>query len=170
MTFQRIGFSAALFILTCVAFAFTGLGLPELAVIALIALLLAGMWFAGKRSLHPERGAVTITFQYPVIGVVAPLPANFPNGYSTVRGDVIATANADTTAEVVHSFGLSAGALAAGQPEVSLVPLNVAFYASTWIAVYTDGNNVTLTKSGAAGGAGPAQLGFFMRRPHSLGI
>jgi hypothetical protein len=50
------------------------------------------------------------------------------------------------------------------------VPLNVAFYTSLWIAAYTDLNNVTLTKSGAAGGAAPAQVGFIMRRPHSIAI
>ena len=166
----RIGFLAALLILIGVAFAGRD-ALVILGVIAPIVMLFGGLWLAGKHTLHPQRGAVTITYQYPDAGIVAPLPANFPNGYNTVRGTVAATADADTTAAVVHNFGLSAGALAAGQPEVQLIPLKTQFYTSVWIAVYTDGNTVTLTK-GTGGGSGVAggQLGFAMRRPHSIAI
>lgn len=167
---RTIGFSAALLVLIGVASVAPGPVIPMLGTFGLIGALFGGLWLASKHSPRPQRGAVTITFQYPVIGIVAPLPANFPNGYNTVRGNVIATANGDTTAEVTHNFALSAGALAAGQPEVSMVPLNVAFYASQWIAAYTDGNNITFTKLNSAGGAGPAQLGFFFRRPHSIAI
>jgi len=110
--------------------------------------------------------AVTVTYASPVTGATPPTAAQAAN-CNSVTGTVIATANGDTTATLTHNFGLSAAALAALQPWVILGQLNVAFYASTWIYVPTDGNTVTLTKSGAAGGAGPAQLQFTILRPHS---
>jgi hypothetical protein len=171
MNFTRIGFSAASFILICVAFMVGEEARLELAALAFIALLFIGLWLAGKRTLYPTRGAVTVTYQFPVQGIVAPVasPA-LANGWNTVRGNVIATANGDVAAVITHNFGLSPGALANGQPEVLLVPLAAAFYTSLWFAVYTDGNNVTLTKSGAAGGAAGVQCGFVVRRPASLAI
>lgn len=111
-------------------------------------------------------GAVTVTYQYP--SSATPTATTPPK--NTIRGTVTATADADTTATVTTAFGLSAGALALGQPEVTLIPLKTQFYLSTWIVAYTDGNTITLTKSGAAGGVAGAQLGFVIRRPHSIAI
>lgn len=121
-------------------------------------------------------GAVTVTYQYPVAGTAAQTPAaaaaaGFHNGYNTVRGTVIATADPDTTAVIHHGLDLSTTALAAGQPEIVLGPLSTAFYTSTWSYVNTDGDTVTLTKgTGGGSGAGPAQLAFVVRRPHSIAI
>ena len=121
-------------------------------------------------------GAVTVTYDYPVPGTAAQTPAaaaaaGFDNGYNTVRGTVIASADGDTTAVISHGFGLSTAALAAGQPEPLFAPLNVAFYTSTWTYVNTDGNTITLTKgTGGGSGAGPAQLYFAVRRPNSIAI
>lgn len=169
-TTRTIGFSAALLLLIGVALAGTEARIA-LGTFGLIASLFGGLWLAGKNTAHPQRGAVTLTYQYPVAGIVAPLPVNFPNGYNTVRGTVAATADGDTTAAVVHNFGLSVGALALGQPEVQLIPLKTQFYTSVWIAVYTDGNTVTLTKgTGGGSGVAGAQLGFAIRRPHSIAI
>ncbi|MBF6570552.1 MAG: hypothetical protein IVW54_16920 [Candidatus Binataceae bacterium] len=121
-------------------------------------------------------GAVTVTYEYPVAGTAAQTPAaaaaaGFHNGYNTVRGTVIAALDADTTATISHGLGLSATAIAAGQPELTLVPTDVAFYTSTWTAAYTDLNTITLTK-GTGGGSGAAgvQLRFIVRRPSSIGI
>ena len=121
-------------------------------------------------------GAVTVTYEYPVAGTAAQTPAaaaaaGFHNGYNTVRGTVIAALDADTTATISHGFGLSATAIAAGQPELTLVPILGAYYTSAWTAAYTDGNTITLTK-GTGGGSGNAgvQLRFIVRRPSSLGI
>jgi hypothetical protein len=121
-------------------------------------------------------GAVTVTYQYPVAGTAAQTPAaaaaaGFHNGYNTVRGTVIASADADTTATISHGFALTAAQIAAGQPELTLVPLHAAFYTSTWIAAYTDLNTITLTKgTGAGSGTAGVQLGFIVRRPSTLGI
>lgn len=121
-------------------------------------------------------GAVTVTYQFPIAGTTAPTPAlaaaaGFHNGYNTVRGTVIAAADADTTATLTHTFGLSTAALAAGQPEVQLIPRHAAYYTSVWLATYTDGNTVTLTKgTGAGSGTAGVQLGFILRRPHSIAI
>lgn len=124
-------------------------------------------------------GGVTVTYQFPVPGVAAQTPAaaaaaGFHNGYNTVRGTVIATLDADTDAVISHGFGLSATALAAGQPEVSFYGLTgqaAAVRLSLWTAAITDLNTVTLTKATTGGsGAATAQLAFFVRRPHSIAI
>ena len=124
-------------------------------------------------------GTVTVTYQYPVPGVAAQTAAlaaaaGFHNGYNTVRGTVISDADADTTATISHGMGLSATALAAGQPEIDwrwLTPAAASARLSLWTFAITDGNVVTATKATTGGsGNAEAQLGFSIRRPHSIAI
>lgn len=117
-------------------------------------------------------GAVTITYKFPVTATPTTAPANPPVGeYNTVRATVKATADADTTADVVHNMGLTTEELAEAQPEVSLTPLNAAYYTSAWVASFPDGNTVRLTK-GTGGGSGNAadQVGVVIKRPHSIQV
>lgn len=164
----------------------------SLVLVALFAVLIGAAWLfnhGGQLTAHQVAkflmltsgavafGAVTITYTYPIAGVTAPTPtlakaAGFPGGaYNTVRGNVIATADGDTTAALTHNFALSAGALAAGQPELTPIPLHAAFWLSEWTFVYTNGNVVTGTKTTAgSSGNAAAQLGFIIRRPNSIAI
>lgn len=124
-------------------------------------------------------GTVTVTYQYPVPGVAAQTPAlaaahGFHNGYNTVRGTIIADADGDTDAVISHGMDLSAGALAAGQPEIGYYVMTGAAAAgrlSMWAFANTDGDTVTATKTttGSSGDALP-QLAFAIRRPHSIAI
>jgi hypothetical protein len=151
------------------------IGLAAMFVLALVAVLfMAGPAPAKFASILSGSmvlfGAVTVTYQFPVAGTVAPA-ANQQPLLNTVRGTVTATDDADTTATITHNMGLTAGQLAAGQPELTLIPLKTNFYTSTWIAAYTDGNTITLTKgTGGGSGVADAQLGFIIRRPHSIAI
>lgn len=117
----------------------------------------------------PLFGAVTIAYKYPVTAAPATPPtASQMKNYNTVRAQVIADANGDTDVPIIHNMGLTAAELALAQPEVILVPLDIAFYASIWKVAYTDGDTVTITKSGAAGGTAGAQVGVIIKRPHSI--
>jgi hypothetical protein len=114
--------------------------------------------------------AVTITYQYPVAGTTAPTAAQMLNK-NTVRATVIATADADTTATVIHNMGLTAAQLAAGQPEIILTQiLSQALTAlSAWVVSAQAANSITLTKltSTGSGNASP-QLEVVIHRPHTL--
>ena len=86
---HTIGFSAALLVLIGVAFAGSEARIA-LGMTAFIASLFLFLWTAGKRTLHPERGAVTVTYKFPVSGTVAPTAApvaHRPHPASAHRGD-----------------------------------------------------------------------------------
>jgi hypothetical protein len=156
---SRFGFPAALAILTILSAAAL-----QLFNVAPPDLHTASLAFYSALAIF---GTVTVTYTCPVQGVTAPTAAE---AKSEVRGNVIATSDADTTAVITHNFGLTTAQLAAGLPEVTLIPLHTDFYLSTWTVAYTDGDTVTLTKgtAGSSGGAN-AQCGFIVRRPHSIG-
>ena len=172
---RTIGFSAALLILIGVAFAGTE-ARSALGTIALVGSLFAFLCMAGRLTANPERGAVTINYKFPVAGTVAPTAAQMQH-INTVRGNVIATADGDTTAAVVTNMGnkaqnpLTAAQLLLLQPEVTLGPLLAQFYTSTWTFARTDVNTVTLTK-GTGGGSGNAgaQVEFVIHQPSTLTI
>lgn len=78
--------------------------------------------------------------------------------------DIIATADADTTATIPHTLG-------AAPAEVYITPLLQAPAAvSEWAATTIDATNVVLTKgTGAGSGNAGAQLRVVIKRPHSIG-
>jgi hypothetical protein len=103
----------------------------------------------------PIFGAVTVTYQNPVAGVVAPTAAQSRNT-NRVTANVIATADADAAAVVVHNFGATAAQLATGNPIVVMTPLlQVAGGLSLWAITAQTANDTTATKS-VAGGSGVA--------------
>jgi len=111
--------------------------------------------------------AVTVTYAYPVTGVVPPTAAQMLNA-NAVTAEVEATADADTTATITHNMALTVAQQAALQPFIRLTPLLTQFYLSTWTAAFPDGNTVTLTKGiGVGSGAMGAQLRVIVERPFS---
>lgn len=114
--------------------------------------------------------AVTVTYLHPVAGGTAPTALQASNAQSVVA-DVIATADADTTATITHNFGLSAAELASGDPRVILTPLiSQALTAlSAWAVTAIATNSITLTKLTSVGsGNASAQLRVSVQRPHSI--
>lgn len=112
--------------------------------------------------------AVTVTYEYPVAGLVPPTAV--VQAKNMVVANIIATANGDTDAVVTHNLNLSAADLASGKPMVTLERIDAAARASLWVITALAADTVTVTKSGAAGGAVPAQLRVTVRRPHSIGM
>lgn len=175
LNIRTIGFSAALLVLIGVAFAGTEARIA-LGTIALVGGLFTFLCLAGRMTPHPERGGVTVTYKFPVSGTVAPTAAQMQH-INTVRGNVIATLDADTTATITTNFGnkaqnpLTAAQLLLLQPEVTLAPLLAQFYTSVWTFARTDVNTVTATK-GTAGGSGNAgaQMEFVIHQPSTLMI
>lgn len=78
--------------------------------------------------------------------------------------DVIASADADTTATIPHGLG-------AAPEEVTITPLLQAPAAlSLWAATTIDATNVVLTKATTMGsGNAGNQVRVIIKRPHSLG-
>lgn len=86
-------------------------------------------------------------------------------GTDTLIRDVIATADADTTATIAHG-------LVTAPQEVTITPiLSQALAAlSGWAVTTIDATNVVCTKLTTAGsGNAAAQLRVIIKRPHSLG-
>lgn len=113
---------------------------------------------------------VTVTYLSPVAGTVAPTALQASNCQQIVA-DIVATADADTTATVTHNFGLSAADLAAGDPRITLTPLlSQALTAlSGWAVTTIATNSLTLTKLTSVGsGNANAQLRVSVQRPHSI--
>ena len=112
--------------------------------------------------------AVTINYRWPVTGVVAPTALQAKD---TVSAAVIADADADTTATIVHNMGLSAAELALGSPLVIATGMNQAVCAlSGWACTARNANNVVMTKGiGAGSGDAAEQLMVVVHRPHSIG-
>jgi hypothetical protein len=114
--------------------------------------------------------AVTGTYLHPVAGVTPPTALQSSNAQSVVA-DVVATADADTTATITHNFGLSAAELASGDPRIILTPtLSQALTAlSAWAVTTVATNSITLTKLTSTGsGNASAQLRVSIQRPHSI--
>ena len=110
--------------------------------------------------------AVTVTYEWPVAGIVAPTALQAED---LVTANVLADNNADTDAIIVHNIGLSVAELAAGLPIVILEPLRASAQASLWYVSARDANTVTVTKAGGVGGdAAAAQLRVHVRRPHTI--
>lgn len=113
---------------------------------------------------------VTVTYLHPVAGGTAPTALQASNAQSVVA-DVIATADADTTATITHNFGLSAAELASGSPVIDFVPIisQSLTALSSWAVTAIATNSVTLTKltSTGSGNANP-QVRVFIQRPHSI--
>jgi hypothetical protein len=85
-----------------------------------------------------------------------------PQGTNTKAFTVIATADGDTTATIVHGFGVAPF-------DVSFVPLLAAAYTSVWTVTTIDATNVVLTKgTGAGSGNASPQLRVTLALPHSI--
>lgn len=77
--------------------------------------------------------------------------------------DIIASADADTTATIAHG-------MAEAPRDVTIRPLLDAAHESRWFVSTADTTNVVLTKGTAVGsGNASAQIRVQVRRPHSLG-
>lgn len=115
--------------------------------------------------------AVTINYEYPI--VVAVPPGVAPTAlqvHDSVIAAVIATANGDTDAVITHNFGLVAAQLAAGQPEIILIPLQPVAIVASWVVSAVAANTITVTKLGVGGTSDAAvQLRVHIKRPHSIG-
>ncbi len=105
--------------------------------------------------------AVSLTYIWPATGAVAPTSVN-----DTMIVDVVATADADTTATIPHLMGVA-------PQDVTITPiLSQALAAlSAWSLNAVPGTtNVVATKLATAGsGNASAQLRVIIRRPHTLG-
>lgn len=85
-------------------------------------------------------------------------------GTDSIIRDIIATADADTTATIPHGLG-------AAPAEVYTTELLQAPAAlSAWAVTTIDATNVVLTKgTGAGSGNAGAQVRVVIKRPHSIG-
>lgn len=110
--------------------------------------------------------AVTVTYSWPVAGIVAPTALQTED---LVVADVLADNNADTDAVITTNMGLSAADLAAGRPAVVIEPLRASAQASLWYVLAKAANSVTITKApGVGGDAAGAQVRVHITRPHSI--
>lgn len=117
--------------------------------------------------------AVTVTYEHPVTGIVAPTALQTKE---QVTATVIATLDADAAAIIVHNMGLTAAELALGLPIVVLEPILAAARTSDWIVgsaalpAGKDANTIQVSKTIAGGsGNGAAQLRVNILRPHTIG-
>lgn len=143
-----------------------------LAMIGVLFLVLLKAPYNG-RAFHPERGAVTVTYESPlsVQGTTTGPTAAQARPVIEVSASVVASADGDTAATVTHNWALSTAALALGHPWIILEPiLTQALTAlSSWTITTKTLNVVTLTKLASTGsGSGTAQLRVRCLRPHSL--
>lgn len=103
----------------------------------------------------------------PIFGAVSVAAQAALTGYvrsSTVQFNVIATADADTTATIPHTLGVI-------PDEVWCQWIDPAARISLWCETIAsrDITNVVLTKATTAGsGAAPAQIRVIIRKPHSM--
>jgi len=112
--------------------------------------------------------AVTVTYEYPVAGVVA--PTALQARVAACNATVVATADADTTATIQHNMGLSVAQLAQGFPNVEMtILLQVVAKKADWTISSRTADTVVLTKTAAVGsGSASAQLRVSVARPHSI--
>ena len=115
--------------------------------------------------------AVTLNYLNGGAGTIAPTAAQAAH-INSLAVQVKASADADTTATIVHNWGLTAAQLAALQPWVLITPLAAAQAAallSGWAAAWTDGNTITLTKATTASSGNTAyQIVVTLLKPHTI--
>lgn len=116
-------------------------------------------------TLGPLVGVVTVTYKYPVSGLVAPTAQQV-----RVLSMVTATLNwgdTDTSATITHNFGLSSAELADlfPVPVVYAIALNGSPSAPAPFVNLTDGNTITITKSSVTNSGGTFNVVVF--RPHT---
>jgi hypothetical protein len=111
--------------------------------------------------------AITVTYQHPVAGLVAPTALQTSG---LVTATVIKGADGDVAAVITHNMGLSAADLAAGFPKVTLTPTEqITAVLSDWTVAALGANAVTLAATAAVGsGSANPQLTVHIERPHSL--
>lgn len=112
--------------------------------------------------------AVTVTYEYPVAGLVAPTALQSAN---LVIATIIKALDADIAATITHNFGLTAAQLAAGFPIIEITPiLQVDAKLSDFTVNAAGANDVSFIMT-AAGGSGnvAAQVRVSIERPHSIG-
>ncbi len=121
--------------------------------------------------------AVTVVYEHPVAGGVAPTALQAQEQVTFTLNDVV---SADTAITVTHNLGLSTAELAAGLPITVLQPLRASANAAQWIIgssalLGTAGktaNDITLSKVNAVGndsGTAVAQIRVHLIRPHTIG-
>ena len=105
----------------------------------------------------------TVTYQNPVAGTTAPTVAQAL--LTNLITASVAMADADTTATVVHQFGLSAAQLAAGFPIVTF-NFSTAGTLAVNYSVTVGATNVVIAKASTATGSG-STLEVSVMRPWS---
>jgi len=113
--------------------------------------------------------AVTVTYEHPVTGIVAPTALQ---AMDKVVATVIATANGDVAATITHNIGLSVAQLAAGFPDILIEHMLPAGWLSTPYVLEADRltNSIVVTMSAAVGsGDANPQFRVTISRPHSIG-
>lgn len=119
--------------------------------------------------LIPLFGAVTTNVLYPVTGTS--ITAAQASVTTAQVWQVIATADADTTATITHNMAISVADLAAGWPIVVMTPiLSQALAAlSSWTYTSVTTNTCVFTKLATAGsGNAGAQLQLWISKPHTI--
>jgi hypothetical protein len=108
--------------------------------------------------------AVTITYLYPF--TVAPtVNQMIGKKYTRVVSTVVASAAADTSAVITHSFGLSNAEITQGFPFVSLLPQDSNQITSPWFEASQNPNYTVLQKNTTAAGG---QVKVTITRPHTI--
>lgn len=111
---------------------------------------------------------MAVTYEYPVAGA----PPTVATVADSVAATVIEAADAAATDVITHAFGLTVAQLAAGQPEVILIPLTPFAILSAWTVPEAQRltNTVRVDKANVMGsGNAAAQLRVILKRPHSIG-
>lgn len=114
--------------------------------------------------------AVTVTYEYPVAGAVAPTAAEVKR-VSAVIASVEATADADVLADITHNMAISAADLLAGWPIVAIEVLLPEGWVSTphVLAAGKLTNTLAITMSNAVGsGAAGDQIRVTILRPNTI--
>ena len=112
--------------------------------------------------------AVTVTYEYPVAGIVA--PTALQARVATCVATVTKGADGDTAATITHNMNLSAAQIAQGFPIVTITKIEqITAVLADWTVSSVTANTVVLAAT-AAGGSGSAnpQIRVTVRRPHSI--
>ena len=111
--------------------------------------------------------AVTVTYEYPVAGIVAPTALQ---AKCTVVATVIKGADGDTAATITHNMNLSAAVIAAGFPVVTITKIEqITAVLADWTVTTVTANTVVMTATAGAGsGSANPQIRVTVRRPHSI--
>lgn len=112
--------------------------------------------------------AVTVTYQHPVAGIVAPTALQVAD---MVIATIIKGADGDVAATITHNMGLTAAQLAAGFPIVTITPIEqVTAALADWTVGVPTADTVPLNATAAVGsGSANPQVRVTVRRPHSIG-